>query len=501
MDLTITEGNIAQFEADCLVVNLFEGVRTPGGGTGAVDQALGGAITRLIASGDFTGEAGTTATLYTNGQIPAGRVLVVGLGESAKFDEHGARKAAAVAAASSAKLKGVRSVATIVHGAGIAGLEAEIAGQMLAEGTLLAAYQSPQYRRTPKEAALDSVTVLEFDSDKIPPIQAGMTRGQGIVAGVYSARDYISEPPNVLQPVEFASRARSMAAEVGLSCTILGEAEMRDLHMGLILAVSQGSSNEAQMIILEHAPEGTQSDAPLILVGKGITFDTGGISIKGSAGMWEMKMDMSGAGAVVGAMEAIANIGLQRRVIGIATCVENMPDGNAYRPGDILTGITGKTAEIISTDAEGRLILADTLGYVARYEPAAVVDLATLTGAIGIALGPQAAGLFANDDDLRDAIQGAAECSGERVWPMPLYDEYKEDIKSEMAEVKNSGGRFGGVGTSAKFIEHFTEGYPWAHLDIAYMAWAESGSNPMIPKGAVGYGVRLLVELAGKWNK
>jgi leucyl aminopeptidase len=212
--------------------------------------------------------------------------------------------------------------------------------------------------------------------------------------------------------------------------------------------------------------------------------------------MWQMKDDMGGSAAVIGAMEAIARLNVPRRVIGVGVCVENMPDGRAFRPGDIWTGITGKSTEIISTDAEGRLVLADALGYVARYNPAAVVDLATLTGAIGIALGTQAAGLFSNNDALQNALLGAADRSGERLWPMPMYDEYLEEIKSDMAELKNSGGRFGGVSTSAKFIEHFTEGYPWAHLDIASMVWASGDKDPATPKGATGYGVRLLVELA-----
>jgi leucyl aminopeptidase len=293
-----------------------------------------------------------------------------------------------------------------------------------------------------------------------------------------------------------AKRARAMAERVGLRCTVLGEQEMVAEKMNILLAVSRGSANEAQFVILEHAPQGTAEIAPLVFVGKGITFDTGGISIKASERMEEMKHDMSGAAAVIGAMEAVARLNLPRHVIGVAACVENMPDGNAFRPGDILTGMTGKTCEILSTDAEGRLILADALAYVARFQPSAVVDLATLTAAIGIALGPHAAGLFYNDEDLKEALLHASDASGERLWPMPLFEEYKETIKGDMAEVKNSGGRAGGVGASAKFIEHFTEGYPWAHLDIAAVAWTNSDKDALNPKGATGYGVRLLVELA-----
>ncbi len=496
MQLTVVHGNIADQSVDCIVVNLFDGVTAPSGATGVVDKALDGAITNIITWGDFTGKAGTTTLLYTNGKIPAARVLVVGLGARDKFDLHGARKAAAIAAKTLSKLKGVRSAATIVHGAGIAGLDVASAAQALVEGSLLAVYQVPNYKREKPETGLESLAVVEFEQDNRLAFERGVAAGAAIASGVSFARDLSNEPPNVLFPVEMAQRASTMAAKTGLKITILGEAEMTELKMGILLAVSRGSLHEAQFVILEHAPAGYEEDAPLLLVGKGVTFDTGGISIKPSERMEEMKHDMSGAAAVIGAMEAIARLNLPKRVIGVAVCVENMPDGNAFRPGDILTGMTGKTCEILSTDAEGRLILADALAYVARYNPKWVVDAATLTGAIGVALGPHAAGLFVNDDALKDALLAAADRSGERLWHMPLYEEYMDAIKGDMSDVKNSGGRGGGVGTSAKFIEHFTEGYPWAHLDIANVAWVGSDKDALMPKGANGYGVRLFVELA-----
>jgi leucyl aminopeptidase len=498
MDFTVTQGDISRQETDCIVVNLFEGVTEPGGVTAAVDRALDGAITNLIAGGDFTGKAGSSAVLYTNGRLPAARLLVAGLGAQEKFDRNAARAAAAAAARAVARLKGVKTFATVVHGAGASGLDAAAAAQALAEGTALALYVPPQYKREPNSARPIACTVVEFDAARLEAVRQGVAAGAIVGAAACAARDYSNEPPNVLNPAEFARRAQAMAADAGLTCTVLGEGEMGQLGMNILLAVSRGSANEAQLIVLEHAPAGAENDPPLVFVGKGITFDTGGISIKPSERMEEMKHDMSGAAAVVGALEAITRLGLPRHVIGVAACVENMPDGNAFRPGDILTGITGKTCEILSTDAEGRLILADALGYVARFNPAAVVDLATLTGAIGVALGPHAAGLFYNDEAVKEALLRASDASGERLWPMPLYDEYLDTIKSDMAEVKNSGGRTGGVGTSAKFIEHFTEGYPWAHLDIASVSWTLVDKDPMKPKGATGFGVRLLVELAGQ---
>lgn len=497
MEIRVVQGNIVQFESDCIVVNLFEGVSAPGGATGAVDQALGGAISRLIAGGDFTGKAESTALLYSDGKTAAPRVLVVGLGKAEKFDLHGVRRAGAVAAKVLAKTGGVKNYATIVHGAGIAGLDVSQSSQALAEGTGMALYKATQYKREQKPVGLDSCTVVEFSQEKLADVTAGVQRGEVIAQAVCTARDLVSEPPNILFPVELATRARQMAEEVGLKSTVLGEAAMRELGMNILLAVSKGSANEAQFLILEHAPAGHEEEQPLVLAGKGITFDTGGISLKAGAEMWRMKNDMGGAGAVIGAMEAIGRLNLPRRVIGVAACVENMPDGLAFRPADIVTGMTGKTAEIISTDAEGRLVLADALAYVARFNPSAVIDLATLTGAVGVALGNIRGGLFANDEDLQAALMAASERSGDKLWPFPMDEEYVDSIKSDMAEVKNSGGRGGGVSSSAKFLEHFTEGYPWAHLDIAAMVWSDSGKGAENPKGATGYGVRLLVELAG----
>lgn len=496
MELEVIEGDISKTAADCIVVNLFAGVTEPSGATGVLDQALGGAISFLINTQDFVGEAGTTALLYTQGDFAAPRVLLVGLGKAEHFDVHAARKAAAVAAKALSKLKRVDRFATVLHGSGAGGLDVQVAAQALAEGTLLALYQPPQYKRDAKDKGPSTGVIVEFDGARLAQIEAGVRAGEAVARGVLAARTFVSEPPNILFPAEFARRVEAMAGEVGLQCTVLGEEKMRELGMNILLAVSRGSRRKAKLIILEYAPEGTADAAPLVLVGKGVTFDTGGISIKPTANMWLMKGDMAGAAAVMGAMESVARLNVPRRVIGLAVCVENMPDGDAFRPGDIWTGMTGKSAEIISTDAEGRLILADALGYVAQFNPKAVVDLATLTGAVGVALGKQAAGLFANDATLQEALLAAAGMSGERLWPMPMYDEYRDEIKSDMAEVQNSAGRTAGVAASAKFIEHFTEGYPWAHLDIAAMAWNQSDGNPLAPKGATGYGVRLLVELA-----
>jgi leucyl aminopeptidase len=346
---------------------------------------------------------------------------------------------------------------------------------------------------------IDELMIVEFEAAKVAALEAGAKAGQAIAQAVMFARNLVNQPPNYLFPADLAEAARKMAEAAGIGVQILEEAELRKLDMGALLGVTQGSDAPCKFVILDYKPAGTEEQAPLIFVGKGVTFDTGGISIKPSEKMDEMKSDMGGAAAVIGALQAIATLGLSRRVIGITPLVENMPDGKAYRPGDVLRASNGKTIEVISTDAEGRLILADALVYAGRYKPAAVVDLATLTGACVVALGEDvAAGMFGTDDALKQRLMGASGTSGERLWPMPLWEDYKDRIKSDTADMKNSGGRYGGVGTSAWFLREFAEGYPWAHLDIAPMALSER-DRPYMPKGATGFGVRLLVQLARDW--
>jgi leucyl aminopeptidase len=311
----------------------------------------------------------------------------------------------------------------------------------------------------------------------------------------------VNQPPNVCTPEYLADRSRQMAAEVGLKFQALGPDEMRALGMGALLAVAQASALPPRLIILEHRPAGAESRAPVLLVGKGVTFDSGGLSIKAAGDMPGMKADMGGAAAVIGALRAAALLPVPVPVVGLVPASENVIGGAGYRPADVLRASNGKTIEIISTDAEGRLLLADALVYANRYGPASVIDLATLTGACMIALGRgMAAGLFEADATLGDRLRRAAERTGERVWPLPLYPEYRESIKSDVADMKNStGDRYAGVGASAAFLQEFADGYPWAHLDIAPMAYLESPKAPW-PRGATGYGVRLLADLLRAWS-
>ncbi|MBS3933263.1 MAG: leucyl aminopeptidase [Truepera sp.] len=493
MNLQVVQGAVQSFAADALIVNLFTGVTAPGGATGALDQALGGAISELIAQGDLKGKSGEVAVLYPRGAVPATRVLIAGLGERHQFDLEAVRRASAEAV-KKAQALGARHLATIVHGAGIGGLPIEAAAQATVEGALLALYRFDAPKQGDKPTPVETLSLVEFDGDKLAQIEAGARRAEAVARGVYLARDLVNLPPNVATPTKLAEVAQQLAADYGLGLTIGDRAWAAAEQMGAFLAVAKGAGEEPKFIVLEHNPHGG-SEPPLVIVGKGITFDTGGISLKDSEGMAEMTSDMAGAAAVLGTIKALGELKLPARVVALAPCTENMPDAHAYRPADVIRAKNGKTVEIISTDAEGRLILADALVYAQRYTPKAVIDLATLTGSCVVALGEGiAAGLFSNDEALQAQLLAAGQRSHERLWPLPLWPEYRKVIDSEVADMKNSGGRYGGVATSAVFLQEFAA-YPWAHLDIAGMALA-SKASAYTPVGGTGFGVRLLSELA-----
>jgi len=505
MRISTVQGQIQTTPADAIIVNLFEGVAAPGGATGAVDSALrlgsaadAGVISRLIRLGDLTGKLNEVGVVHSYDLLPAPRVLVAGLGARETFTLDCIRQASASAVRRAREL-GCKRIATIVHGGGIGGLDPRQAAQATVEGALLGSYQFSEHKSKADEKSIEELLVVEYDQGKLASVEAGAQAGQVVAQGVNAARTLINRAPNALYPESFAAAAREMADQHGLRCTILAQAEIAEAGMGGLLAVSQGSQRPPRFVILEYAPEGRRDRPPLVLVGKGVTFDTGGISIKPSEGMQAMKADMSGAAAVFGAMQVVAGLNLSQPVVGLIPLVENMPSGSAYRPGDVITMMNGLTVEIVSTDAEGRLILADALHYAKRYRPRGVVDLATLTGSCVVALGEGvAAGVFSNDDDWCAALLKAADAQGEKMWRLPLYGEYGDRIKSDVADIKNSGGRTGGVGTSAYFLYRFVQGdgaYPWAHVDMAGMTFSAENKGYLV-KGAMGYGVRTLVALA-----
>src|SRR5574341_1130742 len=500
MKTNVTHGDIGAQKTDAIILNLFEGVTEPDGATGAIDKVLGGAIRDLVAGGDFTGKAKTTAVLYSRGALPASRIILVGLGKQDRFNLDKIREASA-AAVQKARSLGAKRAATIVHGAGVGGLSPDRSAQAVVEGALLGLYEFRELKSEKSEPPLEELTLVEFDAGKIAPVEAGARAGQVIAESANFTRDLVNQPPNICTPEYMAAKAEQIAAAYGLAYKALDMGQMRELGMGALLAVTSASHNSPRFIVLEYRPPGSGDTPPVVLVGKGITFDSGGLSIKTGADMPEMKSDMAGGAAVLGAMRAVAELKPPRPVVGLVPATENVIGGSGFRPADVLRASNGKTIEIISTDAEGRLILADALVYAGRYKPAAVIDLATLTGACVIALGEHmAAGMFGSDDGLRERIQRASEASGERVWPLPLYEEYRERINSDVADMKNStGNRYAGIGVSAAFLKEFAEGYPWVHLDIAPTAYLNKANSPW-PKGATGFGVRLLVEMLRGWE-
>lgn len=482
---------------DALVLGIFEDESALAPDVQRVDAALGGLISDIKAGGTFTGKSGSVLSLPTGGRIKARWLILLGVGKAGEFKLEQVRQYAARAFTAARDLK-LSNLALSLPDRGRLAEDAATLGQAVAEGALLGSYSFDAYK-TEKEKdeapkKVESVTVLAADYSE-NELSKGIGQGEIISAAVAFCRDLVQTPAKDLTPTILAERARLMAQEAGLKCEILTEKEAEELKMGSFLGVARGAmkAQPPRFIVLEHMPNPGQK--PIVFVGKGITFDSGGISIKPAEGMEKMKYDMAGGAAVIGAMKAIAALELPVNVVALVPATENMPGGNAIHPGDVLTTMSGKTIEVINTDAEGRLILADALTYAERYEPEAVVDLATLTGACVIALGHQAIGLLGNNQDLIDRVKAAGDRTWERCWQLPLWEEYNEQIKSDIADVKNSGGRPGGTITAAALLAKFTGKYPWAHLDIAGTAWEEKG-RPYVPKGATGVGVRLLVELA-----
>lgn len=491
MDIQIQTGDIATFSADTLIVNLFADVKTPGGATGAVDRALGGAISDLIAAGDLDGSAKQVRVLYPRGAIAAQRVIVVGLGKQEAFDLTVIRNVAATAAKVARNHK-AQHVATIVHGAGIGGFDTASAAQATVEGTLLGLYRYNKPLRRPKtDHEITKLTVVEFNADKLDAIGTGVRTAQAIADGVILARDLVKQSANVVSPQYLAAVAQQIADKYTIDITIGGRKWMRKHKMGALLAVAKGAGQKPRFIALDYNSH--LETPPIVLVGKGITFDSGGITLKPGANMGAMKGDMAAAAAVLGVAQVIAALQLPYRVVTIVASAENMPDAKAYHPGDIITASNGTTIEIISTDAEGRLVLADALVYAQRYKPELVIDMATLTGTIGRAMGDGiSAGVFSTDDEAWRQLEAAGTATYERVWRFPLWKEYRDRIKSLFADIKNSGGALNGLGTSAVFLQEFTD-YPWAHIDIANMSYTTTDQAYESAYGT-GFGVRLLVE-------
>ncbi len=497
MQIDLKIGRIGSEIDTTVIIGLFKEDRLEEGDSPVMESALRRYLREIQAMGDFKGDGGEVAVLYPRGLAPPGRVILVGLGKRDAFDLESVRRASGAAVKKAIKL-GVTELSSAIHGLDVQGLLPEDCAQATVEGLLLGAYSYDDFKTDGADgSSLESLTVLIPRRAQSRDIRAGIEAGRITAAGTNLARDLSNAPGNALPPRKLAAAARKMAAQNGLKCRILTRKHIEKERMGALIAVNAGSEEPPRFIVLEYGEPSDGRDT-LVFIGKGITFDSGGISIKPSGGMEEMKHDMSGAAAVIGAMRAISALKPAVHVVGLVPAAENMPDGRALKPGDVITTLSGKTIEVINTDAEGRLVLADALGFAERYNPAAVIDLATLTGACVVALGHAASGMMGNDEALQDRVRAAGEVAGERVWPLPLWKEYHDQIKSHVADVKNTGGRWGGALTAGAFLEKFA-GRSWVHLDIAGTAYTDT-ARPYCPKGATGVGVRLLVQLVKDWK-
>jgi leucyl aminopeptidase len=476
---------------------------------GDLDRALDGLLRTCAGQEEFTGKEGQQLALHTHGKIAPERLLVLGLGNRDDPDRvRDALRTAAARAVKVARSAGARSLALVWpqadgrgqndHGAGDAARDV----QALAEGASLGAYSFDKYKKEKKQLKLARVQIVARDerarrrggdSSGRAALAEAARFGARVAGATAFARDLVNEPAGRITPGALAARARDVARDHGLQVEVLGRAQIRKLDMNLFLAVAQGSAEEPQLVRLSYLPRRRASAKPIALVGKAITFDSGGLSLKTAQGMENMKTDMAGAAAVIAAMSLVTEIAPPFPVHGFFGACENLPSGTAYKPGDVLIGRNGVSVEVLNTDAEGRLVLGDVLAWAAEREPAAIVDLATLTGAVIVALGPWIGGLFSNDETLAAELECAASAAGESIWRMPLPPDMEELIKSPIADLKNTGGRSGGSINAALFLQHFVGDTPWAHLDIAGPSSLEKerGYNP---RGGTGAGVRLLAE-------
>jgi leucyl aminopeptidase len=466
----------------------------------SLDRSLGGRLAGVIATGDFRGKRGDSLVVYPDAGSRLRRVLLVGLGAERDASAE-ALRAAAGTTVSQASARRAGSAALVVPALRRLRLAAE--AQALAEGAILGSYRFDRYKTKGKEerTPLASLVLLAEPGADVRAARAALRVGKIVAESQNLARELSNQPPNALPPAELARAAQRTAREAGLRCRVFDVPQLRRMKAGGILAVGGGSSHPPRMIVLEHEAPGRGSRRPTVcIVGKGITFDSGGLSIKPAASMVSMKHDMSGAAAVIGCLRAAALLRLPLHVVGVIASAENMPSDTAYRPDDILTTMSGQTVEIGNTDAEGRIVLSDALWYAHReFEPQAIVDVATLTGACSVALGKWASAVLGTNERLIEALRRAGEATHERLWPLPLWPEHRESMRSEIADVKQTGGRDGGTITAAAFLSYFVGDSPWAHLDIAPTANVER-AGPYQSVGATGVGVRLLVEFLRNWR-
>ena len=496
LKIDVQSADIIGIDTPALVVNLFRGVKKPGGATGAVDKALGGVITQLIEDGEIKGSTGETTLIHTLGKIKPSRVLVAGLGTQDKFDVQVVRRVSAEVVRF-LRRKGISSAATIAHGAGIGGLDPQLSGQAIAEGAHLGLYKFGTYltKNSDSTNEFEHLIVVELDKTRAKAIDSGVKLGSTVAKASITARNMVNEPANHMTPSRMAEAAQKVASDQGLKIEIMENAQMKNMGMGAFMGVAQGTDEPAKLIVLRYDGDPESPENNLGLIGKGITFDTGGISLKPPGGMEAMKGDMAGGASVIAAMEIIGQTKPKINVLAVIAATENMPGASAQRPGDVVRAMNGKTIEVINTDAEGRLVLADALCYAREQGITRLVDVATLTGAMVTTLGKACTGVMGNDGQLVQQTIDAGKKTGEKFWELPMFDEYKDLIKSDVADMKNSGGRQAGSISAALLLAEFVDGAAWVHLDIAGTSTSDKAAGYLV-KGATGVPVRTLAQLA-----
>ena len=504
MEVTLKNGRVEKINCDAVIINLFEETKKLSGASKAINDATDGLVEKIIKDEDFKGSLGSTLLIRSNDLIPAKKIIIVGLGKKDKFDLNAVRKAQASAIRRS-KSEKAKTVCTVLHGGENSKLDTRTITQVITEVSYLATYEFDKYKskdtnnkdKKDEKKEIENLIIVETQKNKNKAIQEGIKRGKIFAKAQKLARDLVSEPPGVATPTYLSQIAEKIAKENKLKIKVLDEKDCKALGMGAFLAVGEGSEEPSKFIEIKYTP--SKAKKHIAIVGKGVTFDSGGLSLKPSKSMETMKMDMSGAAAVLSTMSVIKELNPKVAITMIVAACENMPGGTAYKLGDVVRAMNGKTIEILNTDAEGRVTLADSLSYISKQKPDAIIDLATLTGACVVALGDYTTGVMGNNQKLIDSVIKAGNEIGERMWQLPLLDEDRDKIKSDVADMINTGSRGGaGAQNGAVLLEKFVDDIPWVHLDIAGPAWVDT-ANAYGPKGPTGVGARTLLNFLDKY--
>jgi leucyl aminopeptidase len=499
LDIKVRIGDIGKTRADVVLLGIFEGEKKLSADLADLDESLNSEITKLIKQGEIKGKQGEITVIHSLGKTPAGRIVIAGLGKQEELNKEKIRVATADACRALRK-KGAKQIDITLFGVGINGITAQASAQAITEGALLGLYTFTRHlSKKTEQGEIQHLVIIDRNVKNKQAIEQGVSAGRILAEAANLARDLVNEPSNYMTPTILAEEAKKVAEKYQLAIKVFDRDQIKGLGMGAFLGVAQGSAQPPKFIVLNYHGHGAKT-IDIALVGKGLTFDSGGISLKPSADMGDMKSDMAGGASVIAAMSAIAQFKPKVNVIAIVAATENMPSGTAVKPADILTAMNGKTIEVENTDAEGRLTLADALGYANKQGAKQIIDVATLTGACVVALGDVTTGVFTNNQELIDKVISAGSEVGDKMWQMPMFDEYKEQNKSDVADLKNTGGRKAGAITAALFVGEFAEKTPWVHLDIAGTSLLDKPKGYYI-KGATGVPTRTLVKLVLSLDK